>query len=127
MEKFAIRTNAGLLWRLKHDVYDERFIRILEDLAILIRNSEMVCREANRAGEDDQQFVIDAECDYLEDIIGASFVVLQTKLRRVQTSAINLYMSMSSKPLNKVDRADRKTDKAARKTDQAKKATYLRE
>jgi hypothetical protein len=85
------------LWLLKHEVNDERFLQIFADFAGLIRRSERACEKAQAQGNPDYaDFVVDSECDYLEEIIGASFVVLQAKIRRVQTAAAALAEFMQS-------------------------------
>jgi hypothetical protein len=80
------------LWKLKHEVDDDRFLKIFSDLAQLIRRSEKACecaaRQDNPAYE---EFVAEVESDYLEELIGASFIVLQAKIRRVVSAAISLH------------------------------------
>jgi hypothetical protein len=76
------------LWRLKHDVEDERFQTIFGDFAHLIRRSELACERAAKQDDPDyRDHVVDGECEYLEELIGASFLVLQAKIRRVFASA----------------------------------------
>jgi hypothetical protein len=82
--------NPGL-WKLKYDVGDDRFLQIFADFARLIRRSEKACEKAAAQDNPDyHEFVVDAECDYIEEIIGASFLVLQAKIRRVTSSALAL-------------------------------------
>jgi hypothetical protein len=72
------------LWLLKHEVGDDRFLQIFGDFAGLIRRSEKACEKAARSDNADYaQFVAESEAEYLEEIIGASFLVLQAKIRRV--------------------------------------------
>ena len=83
------------LWKLRYEAQDERFLRIFGDIAKLIRKSEKACEEVSE--QDDpryQDVIIDAECEYVEELIGASFIVLQTKIRRVTTSALELRKTM---------------------------------
>jgi hypothetical protein len=83
------------LWQLKYDVKDGRFLRIFGDFAKLIGRSEKACEEAAEQTDTDyQQFVAEAEGDYLEELIGASFIVLQTKIRRVTSSALAFRKAM---------------------------------
>ena len=83
------------LWGLKYDVEDERFLRIFGDFARLISRSEKACEKTTEQTDPDyQQFVAEAEGDYLEELIGASFIVLQTKIRRVTSSALVFYKAM---------------------------------
>ena len=58
---------------------DDTVTRLMDDLAAAIRRSEEICDEA---GENGNQ-------DYIEDLIGTSFVVLQTKIRRVSSHAVS--------------------------------------
>jgi hypothetical protein len=82
---------------LKHDVDDDRFLQIFSNLASLIRRSERACEKAQNASDPDYaEVVAEFEADYLEEIIGASFVVLQTKIRRVQAAASELAAFMRS-------------------------------
>jgi len=83
------------LWQLQYDVEDERFLRIFDDIAVLIRQSESACAEAAKQNNPDlEAFVADSESDYLEELIGASFIILQTKIRRVTSSALALHKAM---------------------------------
>ncbi|MBR0649227.1 hypothetical protein GXW78_06105 [Roseomonas terrae] len=73
---------------LRHEVRDDRFIRIIEDFARLVVSSEDACARAMESGRDDfADAVISTETDYLEDLIGAIFLMLQTKIRRVGVAA----------------------------------------
>jgi hypothetical protein len=66
------------LWLLKHQVNDERFLQIFADFAKLIRRSEKTVKGASRRDNPDYaDFVADTESEYLEEIIGASFLMLQ--------------------------------------------------
>lgn len=83
------------LWKLRYDVEDDRFLRIFGDIAKLIRRSEKACEDASKEDEPDyRDLLIDAECEYLEELIGASFLILQTKIRRVTKSALELRRTM---------------------------------
>jgi hypothetical protein len=83
------------LWQLKYDVEDKRFLRIFGDLARLISRSEKACEKAaEQNNRDYQRFVAQAEGDYLEELIGASFIILQTKIRRVTSSALAFHKAM---------------------------------
>lgn len=85
------------LWGLKHEVEDDRYIRILDDIAKLMRISELACDEATKNGpEEYARIVTDAECDYIEELIGAAFLILQAKIRRVVNAAIQLAAAMKS-------------------------------
>ena len=80
------------LWKLKHEVDDERFLKIFSDLAQLIRRSEKACeRAAHQDNPAYEEFVAEVESDYLEELIGASFIVLQAKIRRVVSAATSLH------------------------------------
>jgi hypothetical protein len=79
------------LWILKHEVEDDRFLQIFADFAGLIRRSGRAYEKAEASGNPEYADVVaESEGDYLEEIIGASFVVLQTKIRRVQAAAEGL-------------------------------------
>ena len=87
---------------LKLDADDDRFVTIFGDFANLIRRSEDACEQAG--AQDNPAYadhVIDAECDYLEELIGASFLVLQAKIRRVSVAAEKLRSFMRDK--HKID------------------------
>ena len=80
-----------LLWLLKYEVEDERFLQIIGDFAGLIRRSEKACRDAANQGDRDYADVVaETESDYLEELVGASFLVLQAKIRRVTRTAERL-------------------------------------
>ena len=86
-----------LLQLLKHEAGDDRFLEIFEEFARILRRSEALCEHAERNGpEDFAHLVIDGEADYVEEIIGASFVVLQTKIRRVTFAAERLRSQLLS-------------------------------
>lgn len=76
-------TRNAALWRLNFAVDDELVLQIFSDFARLIRRSEKACDKAARVGPDYAEAVGDSEADYLEEIIGASFLLLQAKIRRV--------------------------------------------
>lgn len=83
------------LWSLKYTVEDERFIRIFDDLAKLIGNSERACEQAAKEGpEEYAEFIADIETEYLEEMVGAAFLILQSKIRRVTKAAIDLSREM---------------------------------
>jgi len=85
------------LWRLKHEAEDDRYIRILDDIAKLIRISELACDEAMKSGPEEYAHIVtDAESDYIEELIGAAFLILQAKIRRVVNAAIQLAEAMKS-------------------------------
>jgi len=80
-----------LLWLLKYEVKDERFLQIMGDFAGLIRRSEKACQNAVKQGDHGYaDAVAETESDYLEEIVGASFLVLQAKIRRVTRAAERL-------------------------------------
>jgi hypothetical protein len=72
---------------LKYDVEDDQYLRIFGGIAELIRTSEQVCESADCR---DDEAIIDREADYLEELIGISFVLLQAKIRRVTSSTLKL-------------------------------------
>lgn len=79
------------LWQLKYEVNDDRFQQMFDDYARMIRRSEKACDEAARQGNEEYlDFVGESEGEYLEEVIGASFLVLQAKIRRVTGAAIRL-------------------------------------
>src|ERR1700731_4256314 len=79
------------LRRLKYDVEDDRFLQILADFAQVIGRSEEACENAAaRSNPEYREVVAEVEGDYIEEIIGASFLVLQAKIRRVTASALRL-------------------------------------
>ncbi|MGJ5044151.1 hypothetical protein [Bradyrhizobium sp. HKCCYLRH1062] len=83
------------LWLLKYEVDDERFQQIFGDFADLIRRSERACEKAAKQGNPEYaEAVSDTESDYLEELIGASFLVLQAKIRRVDKAAEHLVTFM---------------------------------
>lgn len=85
------RGNSAL-WKLKHEVDDERFLKIFNDFAQLIRRSEKACEKAARQDNPDyEEFVAEMESEYLEELIGASFIILQAKIRRVISAAKSLH------------------------------------
>jgi hypothetical protein len=65
---------------LKYDVDDDRFLRIFGEIAELIRASAKLCDTAHQDFEED-------EVNYIEELLGLSFVLLQAKIRRVSEAA----------------------------------------
>jgi hypothetical protein len=97
------------LWSFKYEVDDERFLQIIRDLSCLIKRSEVACKNAARIGNDDYaNAVADTEADYIEELIGASFLVLQTKIRRVTNTAERLRSYLLENKINvpELQRAD---------------------
>jgi hypothetical protein len=79
------------LWQLKYEVADDRFLQIFRDFGRLIRRSEEACEKAAaQKNAEYEQFVAESESEYIEEIIGSSFLVLQAKIRRVTSSALAL-------------------------------------
>jgi hypothetical protein len=98
------------LWLLKYEVEDERFQQIVSDFASLIRRSERACEKAAAQGNPDYADVVaDTESDYLEEIVGASFLVLQAKIRRVAKAAERLVTFMKEQHGLTVDGLDRQS------------------
>jgi hypothetical protein len=73
-----------LILILRRAVEDDTVTQLMDDLARPIRRCEDICDETNK--NDDQDDAL-KELDYVEDLIGVSFVALQTKIRRVSSSA----------------------------------------
>jgi hypothetical protein len=74
--------------KLRMECGDDRSARILEDFGRLIAVSERMCEDAEAHPENDAaEYVIDAETEYVEELIGSVFLVLQTRLRRVTEGA----------------------------------------
>jgi hypothetical protein len=84
------------LWLLKYEIEDERFQQIVGDFASLIHRSERACEKAAKQGNPDYaDAVAETESDYLEELVGASFLVLQAKIRRVAKAAERLVTFMN--------------------------------
>jgi hypothetical protein len=82
---------------LKYDVEDGRFLRIFRDIGRSIGRSEKACEKAaKQINQDHEDTLVDAECDYLEELIGASFIVLQTKIRRVTSAALAFHKALKA-------------------------------
>ena len=64
---------------LRRNVDDERFLEIFADFARLIRASVKLCKHGDGFPED--------EVNYMEELLGLSFVLLQAKIRRVSEAA----------------------------------------
>lgn len=72
---------------------DDTVTHLMDDLARAIRRSEEICDEASEDCNQD---------DYVEDLIGTSFVVLQTKIRRVSLKAVSLNEDLRAFGLNTI-------------------------
>lgn len=91
----TLRGNSHL-WKLKFAVDDKQHIRIFEDFRELFGRSYRLVTEAiAEENQDFLDFIQDSEGEYVEDLIGSSFIILQTKLRRVKTEARKLAKSMN--------------------------------
>jgi hypothetical protein len=64
---------------LRRNVDDERFLQIFADFARLIRTSVELCEHGDAFPED--------EVNYIDELLGLSFVLLQAKIRRVSEAA----------------------------------------
>jgi hypothetical protein len=83
-EADALAGNVAICTRLLEcDVKDDTVTRVMDDIAQSIRHLERRFEEASRKSDQDDQWFWDGENDYLEELIGVSFVVLQSKVRRV--------------------------------------------
>ncbi|HEY2484799.1 MAG TPA: hypothetical protein VGI36_06600, partial [Candidatus Binataceae bacterium] len=86
-EAFALTVSTHLLL-LDYEVRDDTVARVINDIAGLIRKSEEFFeKEVIRYGDEAADIYAD-EGDYVEGLIGASFVLLQAKIRRVVSWAI---------------------------------------
>jgi hypothetical protein len=98
----ALALTIDIYFRLlRHAVEDDTLTRLMDDIAQSIRHSEGVCDDVARSPRhsgricdearlSDYAAICDEECAYIEDLIGASFIVLQTKIRRVSSRAVSL-------------------------------------
>lgn len=83
------------LWRLKHSVKDDVFLKIFQNYKSLFRKCYRRLEEAESGGNEDYiDFVRDSEAEFIEDLIGSSFIVLQTKIRRVSSTVNELSETM---------------------------------
>lgn len=72
------------LKKIEYEADDELFERILHDIGRLIGKSEQECAEASTHQDQDlAEYVYEAEAEYIEELIGSAFLVMQTKIRRV--------------------------------------------
>ena len=85
---------------LGNAVEDDTVTRLIDDLASSIRHSEEICDQASKNGDQDE--LCADEVDYIEDLIGISFVVLQTKIRRVSSRAVSLNEELVAFGLNTI-------------------------
>jgi len=84
----ALAGNVDICTRLLEcDVKDDTVTRVMDDIAQSIRHLERRFEEASKKSDQDDQWFWDGENDYLEKLIGVSFIVLQSKIRRVASSA----------------------------------------
>jgi hypothetical protein len=74
---------------LKYDVDDDRFLQIFAEIAKLIRASAMLCDTAHDEG------FVEEEVNYIEELLGLTFVLLQAKIRRVSESAKGSPLALS--------------------------------
>jgi hypothetical protein len=75
------RPRKTALRLLKFAVDDDRLLEIFGVLARAVRTSAQRCGDAKDDG------LIDDEVMYIEELLGTSFVLLQTKIRRVRELA----------------------------------------
>jgi hypothetical protein len=66
---------------LQYDVDDDRFLRIFSETSKIIRASAKVCDAAHDEG------FAEEEVNYIEELLGLSFVLLQAKISRVGDAA----------------------------------------
>jgi hypothetical protein len=74
--------NSVLRDNLRHNVDDEHFLHIFADFAKLIHTSVKLHEHADALLEDAED-----EINYIEELLGLSFVLLQAKIRRVSEAA----------------------------------------
>jgi hypothetical protein len=86
---------------LRYAVKDDTLTRLMDNIARSIHHSEQICDEA--AKQDDQFYVddiCDEECSYIEDLLRASFIVIQTKISRVSSRVSSLNEQLRGFDLN---------------------------
>lgn len=82
---------------LEYEVEDDQFIQIIEEMSRLIAITERQCNAAFEQGDDAAG---ESACDYLEELIGISFVILQTKIRRVVSAVERLRKATNQDPIS---------------------------
>jgi hypothetical protein len=86
-EVFALTVDTHL--RLLCDaVEDDTVARVVDDIHRLIRIEEFLTREMIRYNQDKADDVLSGGGNYIEDLIGASLVLLQAKISRVVSCAL---------------------------------------
>jgi len=70
---------------------DQIATRLIREYEGVISKSKRICRDAEISQNDDYlEFVTTEEGEFLEDVIGSIFIILQTKIRRVAALAKDL-------------------------------------
>jgi hypothetical protein len=86
-DKDKARWNIGLRI-LRYAVEDERFVSLFDQIAQVIKAAEQACEKAAASGYEDYiGAVCNEEGQNIEEAIGVTFVILQTKIRRVVEAA----------------------------------------
>ena len=77
---------------LEYAVEDERFVSLFDQIAQVIKAAEQACEKAVASGNEDYiEAVCDDEAENIEEAIGVTFLILQTKIRRVVDAAADLF------------------------------------
>ena len=86
-----------LLNRLEYEANDELFGRVLSDIGRLIAKSEEECKKASQHDDEElAEIVYDAEAEYIEELIGSAFLLMQTKIRRVTETVKKLEAALTA-------------------------------
>ena len=85
-DALALTVDICIHTLLRYAVEDDTVTRLMDDIARSIRHSEQICDETG----DRDDAVCDEEGAYVEDLIGLSFIVLQTKIRGISSRTLSL-------------------------------------
>jgi hypothetical protein len=81
---------------LQYRIEDDVSSRVMAVMAKAIERSEKICDEAfGRGDPDSADMVCDDEIVYIEELLGISFVLLQTKIARVISATLALHRDLA--------------------------------
>ena len=80
-----------LLSLLRSTINDDTYARVLRTIGSGIKEAEVRVNMAHEENPKNLDMIVDDECDFVENLLGAAFVVCQTQINTVTSRALTVY------------------------------------
>ena len=87
-----------LLSLLRSTINDDTYARVLRTIGSGIKEAEVRVNMAHEENPKNLDMIVDDECDFVENLLGAAFVVCQTQINTVTSRALTVYCLLYTSP-----------------------------